>query len=215
MIDTVIFDFDGTLMDTNKIILESWQHTYRTLTGHEGNEDEILKTYGEPLELSLRNAFPDVPSEKSVDIYRKWHRERFMDMIELFPGVIELLEELKARGYKLAIATSRVRETLMQGMNKYQLTDYFDTIVSVEEVSAHKPAPDCVNRVLEKLNSKAENSIMIGDSRLDILCAHNGGVKAVLVGWSATLAGKAIEDFAPGEAPDYIINDTKELLDII
>lgn len=87
MIDTLIFDFDGTLMDTNGVILRSWQHTYRTLTGHEGDEEYILRTFGEPLELSLKNAFPDVPVEKSVDIYRTWHADHFSEIISLFPGV--------------------------------------------------------------------------------------------------------------------------------
>ena len=92
MIDTILFDFDGTVMDTNKVIIESWQHTYRTLTGHDGNVDYILATFGEPLELSLENAFPDVPVDESVNVYRTWHRDNFMTMIELFPGIMDLLK---------------------------------------------------------------------------------------------------------------------------
>ena len=65
------------------------------------------------------------------------------------------------------------------------------------------------------VDSKPENSIMVGDSRLDILCSRNAGVKSVLVGWSATLAGKTKEDFPQGEAPDFIIDKPSDLLDII
>ena len=197
MIDTVIFDFDGTIMDTNDVIIGSWQHVYRTLRGKEGDLDYILSTFGEALEYSMETSFPEVSVEESVKIYRDWHRERFLDMIKLFPGIVEMLEEVKARGFKMGIASSRLRLTLEQGL------------------ANPKPAPDIVLKALEKLDSKPENSIMVGDSRLDILCSRNAGVKSVLVGWSATLAGKTKEDFAPGEAPDFIIHDPAELLDII
>ena len=215
MIDTLIFDFDGTLMDTNGVILRSWQHTYRTLTGHEGDEEYILRTFGEPLELSLKNAFPDVPVEKSVDIYRTWHADHFSEMISLFPGVSEMLKEAKSRGYKMGIATSRVEETLYEGLQKYDLTDLFDEIVTVEEVSSHKPDPECIFKVLEKLGSNPENAVMVGDSRLDMMCAKNAGVKAVLVAWSLSLKGMALGDFPEAEAPDSIIRTPMELFDIL
>ena len=215
MIDTVIFDFDGTIMDTNDVIIGSWQHVYKTLRGEEGDLDYILSTFGEPLEYSMETSFPEVSVEESVKIYRDWHRERFLDMIKLFPGITEMLQEIKARGYKTAIASSRLRFTLNQGLEKYDLGKYFDTVVAVEDAENGKPAPDIVLNTLERLDSKAENAIMIGDSRLDILCAHNADVPCVLVGWSATLAGKTKEDFTPGEAPDFIIQTPEELLDII
>ena len=215
MIDTVVFDFDGTIMDTNDVIIGSWQHVYRTLRGKEGDLKYILSTFGEPLEYSMMTSFPEVDVEESVKIYRDWHRERFLDMIKLFPGITEMLQEVKARGYKTGIASSRLRLTLEQGLNKYDLGKYFDAIVAVEDTENPKPAPDIVLKTLDLLDAKPENAIMIGDSRLDILCAHNAGVPAVLVSWSATLAGKTKEDFAPGEAPDYILDKPSDLLELI
>ncbi len=215
MIDTVLFDFDGTIMDTNDVIIGSWQHVYRTLRGKEGDLEYILSTFGEPLEYSMEKSFPEVPTEEAVQIYRDWHHEKFLDMIKLFPGVTEMLKEVKSRGYKTGIATSRLRKTLHMGLEKYDLFKYFDAIVAVEDIEEGKPAPDTIFKVLGKLDSKPETAIMVGDSRLDILCAHNAGVPSVLVGWSATLAGKTKEDFAPGEAPDFIIQKPEDLLEII
>ncbi|MCQ2547368.1 MAG: HAD family hydrolase [Clostridia bacterium] len=215
MIDTLVFDFDGTLMDTNSVIIESWQHTYRTFTGHEGDMDYILNTFGEPLETSMENAFPDVPVDESVKVYRTWHREHFWDMIELFPGVEEMLKEAKARGYKVGIATSRVEVTLYQGLEKYGLMDYFDEIITAEEVENHKPDPECILKVLDKLQSPPENAAMIGDSKLDMMCAHNAGTKAILVGWSLSLKGKDIDDFPAEEAPDSIIENAMDIFDVI
>jgi len=85
----------------------------------------------------------------------------------------------------------------------------------VEDAENGIPAPDIVLNTLERLDSNPGTSIMVGDSRLDILCAHNAGVPAVLVGWSATLAGKTKEDFPQGEVPDFIIDKPSDLLDII
>lgn len=215
MIDTVVFDFDGTIMDTNDVIIGSWQHVYRTLRGKEGDLDYILSTFGEPLEYSMETSFPEVPTEESVKIYRDWHRERFLDMIKLFPGITEMLQEVKARGCKMGIASSRLRLTLEQGLDKYDLHKYFDAIVAVEDTENPKPAPDIVLKTLELLDAKPEKAVMVGDSRLDILCARNAGVPSVLVGWSATLAGKTKEDFAPGEAPDFIIDQPADLLELI
>lgn len=215
MIDTVLYDFDGTIMDTNDVIIGSWQHVYKTLRGEEGDLTYILSTFGEPLEYSMETSFPEVSKEESVKIYRDWQKEHFLDMIHLFPGVEEMLAEVKARGYRTGIATSRLSESLHRALSHFDLYKYFDAIVAVEDIEEAKPAPDTIYKVLDKLNAHPENAIMMGDSRLDILCARNAGVPSVLVGWSATLAGKTKEDFASGEAPDFIIQKPEELLEII
>ncbi len=215
MIDTVLYDFDGTIMDTNDVIIGSWQHVYKTLRGEEGDLTYILSTFGEPLEYSMETSFPEVSKEESVKIYRDWQKEHFLDMIHLFPGVEEMLAEVKARGYRTGIATSRLSESLHRALAHFDLYKYFDAIVAVEDIEEAKPAPDTIYKVLDKLNARPENAIMMGDSRLDILCARNAGVPSVLVGWSATLAGKTKEDFALGEAPDFIIQKPEEFLEII
>lgn len=215
MIDTLVFDFDGTLMDTNNVIIQSWQQVYRKYTGHDGDMDYILSTFGEPLEESMENSFPDVPVDESVDTYRTWHREHYWDMIELFPGITEMLKEAKARGYKLAIATSRLEQTLYLGLEKYNLTDLFDTIVTVEEVENHKPEPDCILKVLEKLGTPPERAAMVGDSRLDMICAHNAGVKAILVGWSITVTERDFSAFPAPEKPDAIIENAMDIFDAV
>ena len=120
-IDTVIFDFDGTVMDTNNVILNSWQHTFRTLENREEKPETIIKTFGEPLELTMKNFFPDVPVEESIAIYRSYHYDNFGKLISVFPGMKELIRELKDENYKLGLVTSRLRKTTMQGLEAYGL----------------------------------------------------------------------------------------------
>lgn len=212
MTDTVLFDFDGTIMNTNDVILMSWQHTFRTLENREEDRDRLIQTFGEPLEDTMRKFFPHVPTDEAIEIYRSFHRDNFGELISLFPGMKELLEEVKRRGFKTGLVTSRLRHTTDQGLEKYGIDHCFDAIVTAEDTDRHKPDPEPVNTALEKLGSKAENAIMLGDTMFDIMCARNAGVKSVLVSWS--VAVNAHEDL--GEtAPDYIIHKPEELLELI
>ena len=140
-IDTVLFDFDGTVMDTNNVILMSWQHTFRTLRGREADQKTIVKTFGEPLELTMKKFFPEVPAEKALEVYRSFHRDNFGELIDLFPGMRELLTEVKRRGYKTGLVTSRLYNTTMQGLEKYEIKDLFDAVLTADDTDKHKPDP--------------------------------------------------------------------------
>lgn len=211
-INTVLFDFDGTVMDTNDVVYKSWQHTYNTLTGKDGNADYIYKTFGEPLATSMEKAFPNVPVDESIEIYRSFHYEKFEDLIRIFPGIKETLEEVKKRGFKTGLVTSRLKKTTFRGMKKYNLEEYFDDVVTMEDCTKHKPDPEPINIALKKLGSTAAESIMIGDTLFDLFCAKNAGVEYVMVGWAKAVDAKALEGDAK---PDYVINKAQELLQII
>lgn len=213
-IDTVLFDFDGTVMDTNNVILMSWQHTFRTLRGREEDREVIVKTFGEPLELTMKKFFPEVPAEEALEVYRSFHRDNFGELINLFPGMRELLAEVKRRGYKTGLVTSRLYNTTMQGLEKYEIKDMFDAVLTADDTDKHKPDPAPINITLEKLGSSPETSIMLGDTLFDLLCAKNAGVRSVLVSWSLALHGMTKEDLGKA-APDYIIQKPEELLEII
>lgn len=213
-IDTVLFDFDGTIMDTNNVILMSWQHTFRTLENREEDEKKLAATFGEPLERTLERFFPNVPVEESIEVYRGYQRKNFSDLITLFPGMKELVMKVKACGYKTGLVTSRLKRTAMEGLEKFDLTKYFDVIITPEDTDKHKPDPEPVNIALERLGSKPENTVMLGDTIFDIQCSHNAGVDAVLVSWSLALEGKTKEELGE-DAPEYIINTPEELFDII
>ncbi len=213
-IDTVLFDFDGTIMDTNNVILMSWQHTFRTLENREEEESVLTATFGEPLEYTLARFFPNVPVEESIEIYRSFQRTNFSDLITLFPGMKELVMKVKALGYKTGLVTSRLKSTAMEGLEKFDLTKYFDVIITPEDTDKHKPDPAPVNIALEKLGSKPENSVMLGDTLFDIQCSHNAGIGAILVSWSLALEGKSMEDLGD-DAPEYIIYEPEELFNII
>ena len=213
-IDTILFDFDGTIMDTNDVIIQSWQHTFRRLTGRDGDVAKILATFGEPLEISIRNFFPEVPVEESIAIYRGYQHDNFLNLISLFPGMEELVKEVKSRGYRSGLVTSRLKHTTMQGIEKFGLAPYFDDIVTAEDTTRHKPDPEPILIMLDKLGAKPQNAIMLGDTLFDIRCAKNAGVRSVLVSWSLALQDIAAADLG-SDAPDHVINQPEELFALL
>jgi len=208
-INTVLFDFDGTIMDTNDLIMKSWKNTFRILKGEDVSDEVILPTLGEPLELTMSRFFPDVPLQKCLDTYRSWHHDNFVELIRMFPGMPELLEELKARGYKMGLVTSRLKYTTMLGVEKYDLGRFFDYILTADDTDKHKPDPAPILITLEKIGADPSESVMVGDTLLDMGCARNAGVTSVLVDWTIAVPE---EDKAQA---DHIIKKAEELLEIL
>lgn len=215
MINTVLFDFDGTIMDTNEIIIQSWQTTFRKLRGREEDRAVLLGTFGEALEDTMRGFFPDIPLEKGLEIYRGFQRSNFLNNISLFPGIRELLEKLRQKQVTTALVTSRLRFTTEQALDKFDLNKYFDYVVTADDVTRHKPDPQSINIALEHLGSLPEESLMLGDTIYDIQCARNAGVMPVVVSWSYALSKELEADFPSGVRPDHIIDEPAELLNLI
>lgn len=210
-ITTVLFDFDGTLVDTNEVIIQSFQYTFMKVLGEEKPVEDIIRTFGEPLALTMSKML-DIPPEEAMEIYRSYHYQKFEELIRIFPGMMALIKELKKRGYKLAIVTSRLRNTTIQGLKKYDMEQYFDYIVTADDTDKHKPDPTPIAIALEKLNSRPEEALMVGDSMFDILCAHNAGVKSVLVGWAIAVTP---EDKIGPNRPTYVVERASEILTLL
>lgn len=209
----VIFDFDGTVADTNDLVLESWQHTYEARRGRREDPAHILQSFGEPLYTTMAKEFPEWPVEETVAIYREFQVGIFEKMIRPFPGMLELMRDLKARGIGASIVTSRLRGTTLQGLEVFGAMDLAEHIVTYEDTKAHKPAPDPVLLGIGRLGSTPETTLVVGDSAYDILCAHNAGARAVLVTWSEAAAAGGFDE--PGAAPDFTAGSAEELASLI
>jgi pyrophosphatase PpaX len=214
-IDTILFDFDSTLVDTGELIVESWQHTFRTFEGKERPRAEILRTIGEPLSVTMAKTLPQVPLEESLVVYREYHKEHFTGEIMCFPGIPEMLARLKEERYSLALVTSRLRGTTMLGIEKYGLRDYFDAIITCDDTERHKPDPDPIFAALEIIKKKPEEAVMVGDTAFDIICAKNAGVKSVLATWGRADRGRLEGTDGNALIPDYVINKPEDLYGVL
>jgi pyrophosphatase PpaX len=205
----VLFDLDGTLINTNKLIIDSFKHTYKTCLGLEVSEQDIIKCFGEPLTVTLKR-YSEERAEELLNTYISYNESRHNDTVTIFDGVQELLAELKKKGHTIAMVTSKRRKIAFMGLELFDIKKYFDVLVTLEDTELHKPNPAPVLKALELLQALPEEAVMVGDSIFDIHCAHGADVKAVLVEWSAA---HGIQE--ENESADYIVHDTGELLKII
>lgn len=184
MITTILFDFDGTIIDTNAVIIQSWQHTYRHYLGREADLQHITTCFGEPLLITMAREFPDVPPEESAAVYRDWQKENADKLVKLFPGIPDMLRALRRAGYRIGIVTSRTRESTQRYLEMFEIASFFDDMVTCDDTSVHKPDPAPILLGLSRFGAAPEEALMIGDSPFDLKCADNAGVKSVLVDWS-------------------------------
>lgn len=212
MLTTILFDFDGTLVNTNDVIIASWQHTYRHFLGREESLEKITACFGEPLLITMEREFPGVPPEESAAIYREYQKQNADELVKVFAGVPELLEALKQAGYRMAIVTSRTRESATRYLNMFGLAGYFEDMVSCEDTDIHKPNPEPILLCLDKLGIEKAEAIMVGDSPFDIKCANNAGVKSVLVDWRITSDSASPIDDARA---DYEIAEPMDLMKVV
>ena len=212
MINTVLFDFDGTLVNTNDVIIASWQHTYMYYLGREESLEKITACFGEPLLLTMEREFPEVDPRESAEVYRNFQKENADELVKIFPGIKELLESLKTDGFRMGVVTSRTRESAQRYMDMFGIGDYFEKMVSCDDTDIHKPNPEPILLCLKKMGITAEEALMVGDSPFDIKCANNAGVKSVLVGWRITGDGQTLIDDA---REDFTISEPSELVGVL
>ncbi|MBR5228361.1 MAG: HAD-IA family hydrolase [Firmicutes bacterium] len=210
-INTILFDFDGTLMDTNEVIIQSWQYAFKKIKGVEGDREAIIRTFGEPLALTLKKFFGGTEEDitEFLRVYRDYQTNVFEDEIVLFPGVYDMLHKFKELGYRMAVVTSRLSQSTYEGLRKFGVLDLFDVVVTADDTKAHKPDPEPANIALAKLGTSAEEAVMVGDTRMDMGCAKNAGLISVLVGWSMAI----IED--PADQPDYVVEKADDLIALL
>ena len=212
MINTVLFDFDGTLVNTNDVIIASWQHTHMYYLGREESLEKITACFGEPLLLTMEREFPEVDPRESAEVYRNFQKENADELVKIFPGIKELLESLKTDGFRMGVVTSRTRESAQRYMDMFGIGDYFEEMVSCDDTDIHKPNPEPILLCLKKMGITAEEALMVGDSPFDIKCANNAGVKSVLVGWRITGDGQTLIDDA---REDFTISEPSELVGVL
>lgn len=208
-IDTLLFDLDGTLINTNELIIESFLHTLEHFRPGEFNREKVIEFIGPPLVDSFHLVDPN-QVEEMVTHYRTFNHKMHDELVTEYKGVYETIQTLHEQGYKLAIVTTKIRQTAMMGLKLTGLDAFFDTVIGLDDVNRGKPDPEPLEKALEQLDAKKETAIMVGDSYSDILAGKNLGIPTVAVAWSI----KGLEKVKSFEA-DYIIDEMEELLSIV
>lgn len=205
----IIFDFDGTLADTESLITQTMQKTIEALHLEPRSREQCRAMIGLPLKETFMRLIPmtDAMGDCCVDTYSQiFDRDNRPGVVSLFPHVADTLAALYAHGYVLTIATSRHRESLMEFLQGMQIDTYFRYIVTVNDVAQAKPHPDMVLQTMEHLNIAPADTLMVGDAVYDIQMGHNAGVHTCGV----TYGNGTRADMVACQA-DHIIDDFGQL----
>ncbi|MBU3181056.1 pyrophosphatase PpaX [Clostridium psychrophilum] len=208
-IKNILFDLDGTLLDTNELIIQSFQYTYKKYLNKQVSREEIIKSFGEILKVTINRKFSE-NSEKAIKTYRRFQIDNFDKLIRIHDGVKEGVKELYSQGYKLGIVTSRLNNSAIRGLKHFGLIDYFESIITADDTEIHKPDPTPAFMALRELGGKPEETIFVGDTQFDVLCAKNAGIESVVVGWSALP-----RDVILKYESDHVIESMEELVSLV
>jgi pyrophosphatase PpaX len=218
----VLFDLDGTLIDTTALIFQSYQHALSAVLGGPATADELFLAYGRPLYeafgaiLTSRGDASESDErtaliEQLVVTYRAYNVEHHDALAMGFPGVRETVEELRRRGYPIGLVTSKARGIAVRGLRLIGLETQLRAAVFMEDTSRHKPEPDPVWAALDRLElrDRANEVLFVGDSTHDLLAGRAAGVST-----AAALWGPFPPESLLALRPDYALAAVDDLLDL-
>jgi len=183
-IAAVLFDLDGTLIDSFALIAASYRHAARTVLDRTLTEEEVVARWGEPLVVRAAHLAPH-RTEEFVAAYTAYYDAHHDPLCRPFPGVPQMLAALASRGCRLAVVTSKRRRSTRQALERCGLASWIEAAVCAEDVRVPKPAPDPVVEALQRLRVTPSEAWMVGDAAFDILAARGAGVWSVAAMWGA------------------------------
>jgi pyrophosphatase PpaX len=206
----VLFDLDGTVIDSGAIILASMRHAAHTVLGREFSEERLMSAVGGPgLEAQMR-ALDAARTDELVRVYRE-HNEPLHDTLACCAGMEDVLVRLADEGRRLGIVTAKRRLTVDLAFAKLPIAHFFETVVGGDETTRHKPDPEPLQLALERLDSSPAKAAYVGDSPFDIRAAKAAGVFAVAVSWGRMHARERLA----AEEPDALVDTAEELLAVL
>lgn len=208
--ETVLFDLDGTILDTNELIIRSFLHALEGHVAEDFSRDHIIPFMGAPLieQLKRFSGLDDV--ELLANKYRDKNLELHDDYVKAFEGVNEVIEKLYKAGIKLGVVTTKMRLTTDRGLKHVGIADYMGTVVTIDDVTKAKPDAEPVLKAMEALQANPKTTLMVGDSTMDIESGINAGVDTAGVAWS--LKGEKV---LTETGATYIIHHMNDILSIV
>lgn len=183
---TIVFDCDGTLLDTLTDLRNAVNYVLRAHDLPERSVPEVKAALGNGVAHLMRQSLPDSISEAEfntyLDEFKAYYGEHLQDYTTPYPGMLDVLDTLRAKGYKLAIVSNKIQEGITP-LNKEYFGDRLPVAIGERPGLQRKPAPDMVLQALKELGSTQSESIYIGDSEVDVATAKNSGLLCIGVTW--------------------------------
>jgi pyrophosphatase PpaX len=208
-ITTILFDLDGTLIDTNDLIIQSYLHTLEKYFPNKYKREDVLPFMGPSL-VDVFGPMNPEKSEEMIQTYRDFNISNHDLLVKEFDGVYETVKTLKEKNFKLGIVTTKMSNVVKMGLKLSKLDEFFEVVVAVDHVKKIKPDPEPLLLALEQLGSVPGEALMVGDNYHDIVGGKNAGTKTAGVAWS--LKGR---EFLESYQPDYMLEKMHDLLPIV
>ena len=212
----VLFDYDGTIVDSAKMIVKGAIEAFRMCGLPDPDPNKVRENIGKPLATALDAYAPEgyeVNPEMISNAYRKWYAEQGRLGLQdepLFPGMFKLINDLKInKEFHIGVATNKSRIALNNGLKKHNLINIFDITLTMDEAKA-KPDPDMAIQAMSMLNIEKKSTIIVGDTINDIGIGVNAWINSIGVAW-----GYNSIEMLRNEGADFIIKDSEELFDTI
>ncbi len=207
----LLFDLDGTLIDTTDLILNCYRTSVSKLVENPPTDEEILEGFGRPLKDQLWRLYPDLRDriDEMFLLWRQAQEELHDRLIKPFPGTLETLTELRRRGYPVGVVTSKERPTALRGIRVNGLTHLIDPLVCVDDTTNHKPHPEPILRGMELMGATPEETIYVGDSLYDMKAGRAAGARVAAAMWGP-FAKEPLMEFDP----DFLLPSISGLLEL-
>jgi pyrophosphatase PpaX len=206
-IRAVLFDLDGTIIDTNELIIQSFFHALRGVAPEGLTREHIIPYMGQTLKSQLQYFSGQENVEVLTQAYREYNHLRHDEMVSLFPGVGEVVPLLQRAGIRLGIVTTKMRSSTLRALELLGLQESMETIVTLDDVEHAKPHPEPVAKAIQALGVDPSETLMVGDSTVDMESAIAAGAIPVGVAWSLKGEDKLFEAGAV-----HLLREMNELL---
>lgn len=182
--DAILYDFDGTLVDTVPMILSCFKCAFLEVVGFEEDEDFLLSTIGLPLVHAFVKYEPSI--QKSLyEAYQRENARTLGNSVRVFDGINEGLSLLQNMGVRQGVVTSKKRETTLFSMRQFEMESFFEVLITREDTELHKPNPEPLFLALKAMGiSDISRVLYVGDSIHDLRCASNAGMDSAAVNWT-------------------------------
>ena len=206
----VLFDLDGTLLDSTALIIASYRHTLQAVGQPPPSDEDVIAGFGTPLVANLQRLGPTERTEEMMEIYSTHNGDHHDAMVRPFPGAVELVETLARDGLRLGIVTGKRRTYALMGLRFLGLLECFETVVTPERTERGKPSADPVLQALRDLGCRAEETLFVGDSVHDMNAGQEAGTAVAAATW-----GPFPREALLATGPNYVLDRVEDVLDVI